>query len=61
MEITTLRINQDEDIHKFYEQVMNLQEKLEFITDIISKTKLLEKYIHANTITTYLLIFHKMN
>lgn len=49
MEITTLRINQDKDIHKFYEQVTNLQEKLEFSIEIISKTKLLEKYLQAMT------------
>ena len=46
-EITNLRIHQDDDIHKFYERVMNIQEKLEFSTEIISKTKLIEKYLHA--------------
>ena len=46
-EITNLHVRPDEDIHKFYERVMNIQEKLEFSTEIISKTKLVEKYLHA--------------
>ena len=52
MEITNLRVCHDEDIHKFYERVMTLQEKLEFSTETISKTKLLEKYLHAMTKST---------
>ncbi len=46
-EITNLCSNNDEDIHKFYDQVVNIQEKLEFSTEIIKKTKLLEKYLQA--------------
>ena len=48
-EITTLRINHDEDIHKFYERIITIQEKLEYSTEIISKTKLVEKYLQAMT------------
>ena len=56
MEITNLRINSGEDIHTFYERVVTIQEKLDFSTETISKTKLLEKYLqvmafHPNTIT----------
>ena len=47
MEITNLRIRNDDDIHTFYERVVNIQEKLDFSTEIISKTKLLEKYLQA--------------
>ena len=47
MEITTLRINQNDDIHSFYERVVDLQEKLEYSTEVISKTKLLDKYLQA--------------
>ncbi len=48
-EITNLRIKQDDDIHTFYERVLSLQEKLDYSTETISKTKLLEKYLQAMT------------
>ena len=47
MEITNLRIHNDDDIHTFYEQVVTIQEKLDFSTERISETKLLEKYLQA--------------
>ena len=46
-EITNLKINNDDDIHTFYDRVVVIQEKLEFSTEIISKMKLVEKYLHA--------------
>ena len=46
-EISNLCLRNDDDIHKFYERVMVLQEKLEYSTEIISKTKLIEKYLNA--------------
>ena len=47
MEIMNLRVHNEEDIHKFYQRVMTIQEKLEFSTEIISRTKFLEKYLHV--------------
>ena len=46
-EITNLKITNGDDIHTFYDRVVIIQEKLEFSTEIISKTKLIEKYLHA--------------
>ncbi len=46
-EITNLRINNDDDIHTFYDRVIQIQEKIEFGTETISETKLLEKYLQA--------------
>ena len=45
--ITNLRIHNDDDIHTFYDRVIHIQEKLEFSTETISETKLLEKYLQA--------------
>ena len=45
--ITNLHIRHNEDIHSFFERVMMLQEKLTYSTEIVSKTKLLEKYVEA--------------
>ena len=45
----------------FYERVVNIQEKLEYSTDIISKTKVLDKYLQAMTKPVsrhYLIQFH---
>lgn len=53
MEITTLCLRNDNDtIHTFYERVVTLQEKLEFSTEMISKTKLVEKYLQAMSKST---------
>ena len=46
-EITKLRINNSDDIHTFYECIVNIQDKLDFSIETISRTKQLEKYLQA--------------